>query len=517
MFPDSDKRYPDSLVLGILAFTLVFGWFFLLHDVGFRLGDEGYLWNNALLTFEHGVPIRDFRAYDPGRYYWVAMWFHLFGPSVFALRLSIAVIQFAGFFAGLLVLRRAVSSFAVLLPCGVLLLLSLYPREKIFEASFVLVALLCAFRQVEEPSCGRHFVSGVAVGMAAFWAKNFGVYLGLGFLLLIVFQSWGDKRQKLLPLAAAWLLGIVTGYSPMIFMWCTIPGFFYSFADANWRLLGPTSPVKALPIPWPWHYDAGQNREMFLLGLTYVAMYSYYAIAFLAVIFRRPSGSPLLAAATFLGVPLLHHASSRADFCHITTCIGPFLYLLLARFPGDGGSWLRVPVRAANLGVLVLLSWLILISSAEIKLAVERVRMLAGRPSLLKAVEVGGETLFIDRQEEAFLTRLRQCMIPEPTDADGIFIGPYNPGLYFFLQKKSPIWDAFPIHVAGTEEQEKEIAQLGAAKVEWALVSDEPLDGMAERRFSLTHQKVWQHLQTNFIPVACPVLTAEQHLFRAKH
>lgn len=516
MFPHSGRQCPDTFALGLLAFTLVFGWLFLLHDVGFGLGDEGYLWNNALLTFDRGVPIRDFRSYDPGRYYWVAMWFHLLGPSLLALRLSMAIVQFVGFFAGLLVLRRAVPNLPLLLSCGILLLLYLYPRVKIFEAGCVLVALLCAVRLVEEPNRGHHFISGVVVGLAAFWAKNFGVYLGVGFLFLIVYRSWGNNRHSL-RLLGVWLLGIVAGYSPMIVMWCSVPGFLQSFLDANWRLFGPTAPVKALPIPWPWHYDASQNTAMFLLGLAYITMYSGYAISLLAVVSLRAGRSPLLAAATFLGIPLLHHASIRADFNHFAISVAPFLYLLLARYPGDAGGWLKVPVRTASLVVLALLSWLLLVSSSEIKLAGEKIRMLAGQPSTLEAVMVDGRALFVARQEAVFLTGLRQCFVPELTDADRIFVGPYTPGLYFFLRKKSPIWDAFPIHAAGSEEQEKEIAQLKAAKVEWALVSNAPLDGIAERRFSLTHPKVWQYLLEHFDPVECTVLAVDQQLLRARH
>jgi hypothetical protein len=52
--------------------------------------------------------------------------------------------------------------------------------------------------------------------------------------------------------------------------------------------------------------------------------------------------------------------------------------------------------------------------------------------------------------------------------------------------------------------------------VYWALISNRPLDGMVERRFSHTHNLVWEYLMQEFTPVDLPGLPDDKLLLRRR-
>lgn len=69
--------------------------FLLQSNYGFGWADEGLLWYASQRTHAGDLPIRDFFAYDPGRYYWNSFFFWMLDDT--GLRsLLIAAATFGG-------------------------------------------------------------------------------------------------------------------------------------------------------------------------------------------------------------------------------------------------------------------------------------------------------------------------------------------------------------------------------------------------------------------------------------
>ena len=86
---------PEFLLVAVAVPVLIVGLLTLpFVDVGVNLADEGYLLLGSNAVLDGQVPIRDFRAYDPGRYYWCALWLKFLGRKYSTLRLAMAFIMF---------------------------------------------------------------------------------------------------------------------------------------------------------------------------------------------------------------------------------------------------------------------------------------------------------------------------------------------------------------------------------------------------------------------------------------
>lgn len=140
----SDWKQPadKNIILALaVSFVLTALFYFLQADIGLKIGDEGFLWYGTMATASGKIPFRDFQSYDPGRYYWTAAWSFILGDGLMALRLSVAIFQGIGLFFGLLAVRRVVSSWWGLFLAGLLLILWMHPRHKLFESSIVMMAV----------------------------------------------------------------------------------------------------------------------------------------------------------------------------------------------------------------------------------------------------------------------------------------------------------------------------------------------------------------------------------------
>jgi hypothetical protein len=489
-------------VPALLAVALSLGFFWAFGNVGLDLTDEGFLWYGVQRTAAGEVPLRDFQAYDPGRYYWCAAWSRLFGDGLLALRLSITLFKALGLFFGLLVARRAVERPWGLVPIGFVLALWMFPRHKGFEPAIAMVAVWAATRLLERPDARRFLLAGAVAGLAAFFGRNHAAYAGVGGLLLLGLLVLRRPDVRLARSALAWGSGVGLGLLPTLAMLAFVPGFAASSWEFTQQILAHGSNLPA-PVPWPWrvdytHLDWIHRAGAFGGGLSYLLLVLAYPVCLAAVWRTPPERLPeraAFAASAVLGILWAHHAAVRSDLAHLAQCIHP-LWLALFCAPRAFGFRQRLAPALAIWALPVALT-LLVVPTADERLKAT----LTGAARRWTTFSVGGDAIRAPAPRALYFGRIQQAVARRVAPDDVLFIAPYYPGLYPLLGKRSPVWEIYFLWPADAERQQAIIASLESEGVRWALLFGGALEDRPELHFANSHQQVWRYLQSRFEPV----------------
>ena len=504
------KRAPESAETGRAAVAAVLlGLIFpalaylLYGNISINLFDEGFLWYGTWRTVLGEVPILDFQAYDPGRYYWSAAWALVFGNGLLALRLSEAAIQAVGLTCALLVVRRATGGkLWPLLAAALVFQLWFHTRYKSYDSAISMAAVYFAVLLIENPSMRRHLATGIFVGLAAVFGKNHGLYTFVSFSVLIVLIRLLEGEKGLPKKAAAWCGGIIVGYSPILLMSALIPGFFRSFINTIivYTRLGGTN--LALQVPWPWALDLSiyspeYHASLIFTGIAFVFIPLFYLAAGLYTLVQAGRGFLLryapLAASVIVGLTYMHHIFARADIDHMAEGIQPLLigvavlpFLMKARGAKIFG--------AAMVAVVLAITFVLI---------VERNPYYKKSTSdYYSRAEILGEEFEVspaNRLHLKIVKLLDKALIPP---GEPVLVAPYFTMFYPIMERRSPLWNIYIIPVKESEERQREmIDELKAKNVNWLILSDIPLDNRDEGRFRFSHNLLWNHFMADFEPL----------------
>jgi len=499
----SSSSRTRALAAGLLAASACTALYLLLGDVKLGLLDEGYLWYGVARAVEGQVPMRDFQAYDPGRYYWCVAWSKLFGEGLLGMRAALAVFRALGLACGLLAIGRVVSRTWALVPACLLLLAWMFPGHKVFEAGLSMIAVWVGVLLIEKPTLRRHLCVGVFVGLAGWFGRNHGLYTAVSFTLLSLYLSWkegsGERFRRLATLAG----GIFIGYAPGWIMLLFVPGFAAGLYESTVLILDKGVNVPR-PFPWPWRTTADGLLGLSALGN--VARSTIFLLTFLTLpvcillALRTPveklRSRACFIAATFVGMTYLHHASVRSDLLHLAECVHPLLILFIA-LPCTYGSR-----RWPGLVLWILLALVTFQAVAEKHPLVAR---LTGEQDLVE-YPIAGDTLRIKSNRAVYLARLEESVARHVGPEQELYIGPSRPMLYQVLGRRSPSWWISFFWQMSDEEQRRIIEELEERSVNWALIIDMPIDRREDLRFANATPLLWNYFRQSFqeVPVSLP-------------
>jgi hypothetical protein len=502
-----------------LAGLLAAGLFALTGRLGVGLTDEGYLWYGAVHTAQGEVPMRDFQSYSPGRYYWAAFFFKLLhDDGLIALRVSTVALDILGLALGLLVLRRLLPRALALAAAGVLLAVWMWPLFRAFDTAASLAAMFFATRLLERPSRTRYLWSGVCCGLVATLGVNHGAYCVFAFVGLIAYLrlTRGPEAASARGIGA-WAFGVLVGYTPVLFMCATLPGFLHYLLKSLGSILhrGATASMpRAVRWPWTltWSFHVVDLHRLTVATLYLVLPLFDLGLAAVLFVWSASRRCTVLVASLFVGIPYLHMVFSRSDVIHLASGIQPFLIGLLTLPALAPAGFPRRVTALAVWGFAFMASCL----AVGYRGYLVPVQIALGKRHVVD-YRVGHDVLRLTRRDAAFISAVKRTRRRETNPAEEILFIPYAPGLYSVLGIRSPLRNLLFIWPLEPSDQEDVIARLEARRVRWVLFWDIAWNRREELRFRNSQRLVWDYLQREF--EALPVereLGANCVLFRRR-
>ncbi len=480
------RRGVFIFALSLLFVLCLFAW---EHDLGLSLADEGYLWYGVQRVLLGEVPLRDFMAYEPGRYYWSAAWMAMRGnQGIVGVRMAIAAFQFLGLWAGLHVVAKAMpenrrGSRLLLIGSALTLIAWMVPRHKLFDISLCLFLLVGLAGLIERPVRSRYIAMGAMVGLVAGFGRNHGLYGAVASIGAIAWLNVGrETGVGIMRGLLFWGMGFAIGLLPLLAMVACIPGFARAMVDSVALLLAQGSTNLPLPVPWPWTAPWGHAQGLpalsqVLIGSYFLALPLFCVLSMAWCIRQRCAGQhmpPGFVACALLSAPYAHFAFSRADASHLAQGIFPLLVgtgIIVSRSSPRWSGMVMAALFATGLVATLPLhpGW--------------QLRDAAG----LTTVASYGDTIKVDGTMAAEVTRFRELVATYASDGGTFVTVPFYPGVYALAGRRAPMWELYPLFPRSIVFQKQEVDRMRAARPRFVFVVDVPLDGRADLTFSRTH------------------------------
>ena len=486
------RENSHAIWLAVLAVSLSVGWFFLDGDVSVNFADEGYLWYGIHAMRTGQVPMRDFQAYDPGRYCWVTAWSYVLGDGLVPMRLTCVFFQCLGVTAGLLAARR-LSRHPLFLLCVALMLCAwMHPRYKLFEQTIALMAVYAGLLLLERPTLRRHFGVGIVGGLAAFVGRNHGAYHVIVFCLLTAYAAWGEGWLVWLRRSFVWGAGLLVGYLPQWLMFLLVPGYFHSFVKGLHDLAAKGTNL-ATTVMWPWQitreFTGLAYVAKFFEGIFYLLLPLFLVLALLRLVLLGQAGRakhPVLAAAFCVTLAYSHYVFSRPDVVHLAHD-GPAMML----------GWIALGFTCTRAG-LILTPLLMVGSFASNLFQYGATFEMTSESKALFTIDVAGHPMVNSLYRTQVLIAAKKLARELAKPDEPVLFVPNLPAMYPYTGRLSPTWQIYFIYPATLEEDRALVGEIETANVQWVMMHDYPLDGREDLRFRNAFPLFFEHLRKAF-------------------
>jgi len=502
----------NILILLLFSSFCMIAVFIWEGHIGINLSDEAFLWYGAAAINHGEVPIRDYYAYDPGRYYFTALVMQLVGNNgIIASRIAEALVQELGLFLALFLLIRMMKfhkaiHFVYILFATVTLLLWMIPLYKSFDvtASIILITLLTYL--IETNTLRAVFWTGVGVGLVAILGRNHGLYGAVASTSVIVYLSLTEHQYSIIAALKYYLVGVLIGYIPLILMLVFIPGFKHAFFKGIYDLILSKSTNLYLPILWPWQASTLQG---FICGIFFIGilLFAIYSLGMTLVKSKNKSIAATVAACAFLSLPYAQYIFSRADVIHLAIGIFPFLIGVYAYF---------YQVFSKSSIILLFSIITLLILSIFVVLPLHPGAQ-SYNDKRWEYIEISGAQLKVDPDAVNKINMFKRLINQYAANGQPFLVVPFNFAMYSIFGRSSPMWDFYSLFPRSLNDQADDIARIKKANPRFVVIYDEALDGVEERQFHNTHPFIFKYIRDNFELVHDRSETQDIYIYKGKN
>ena len=478
---------------------LVTWWMFVLQgQIGFSLWDEGFLWYGVQRIVQGELPIRDFFAYDVGRYLWLALGMTVWGDNgLVAFRFGLATMQIVVLMSALLLFRRTTLSLWAIPIVSLVISLWAWPAYRMPDVMIVVVAV-AALTVMQRYAHWTGFVLGMGIcyGLATILVGDMRKHIAFFvFGMLMVAVSWLLRRRhwrQVLAWLGDGLVGLGIGVLPLLGFALAQPEFGVQYWEhmVVGFLQRETANIP-LPYPWVWSVPWSGNAHGWLVGLVFT-VFVLAGPLWLGWLWwqswQRVAPNPIVLASVGMIPPYITYVLSRADLAHLTQG----MVLVVLAWIALAVEWRRLRRWLALSGVVVV-SLLVMLPAQpwwECRYAVE-----------CRAARINADEIHIPGFIADEIDLIQQFGDRYLQDGGQVYITPFWPGAYSILNTRSPVWEIYAIWPRDEHFQQREIDRLEAAKPAAVLLKKDGLDGAEERRFRNTHSMMYEYLRKQYRPV----------------
>ena len=433
------------LMLTAVAIVVIAGLLWFIYDVGYNVADEGYLWYGMLRTVEGKIPIRDFRAYDPGRYYWVTAWSGILGKDILSIRISSYLLLLVAVVLAVYPLYPEEQNGVKMVLGIILLVLNAQPVQKIIDSCMPMFSVFFLYLVLKDPAVHHVFLWSIWIGVSWFMGLNHFIY-NLGTSLAIIIYLLFKQTEIANTLILNGIAGLAIGLIPMI-LFLLVPGNFQKY----WRkkilpiVLRRSTNLK-IRIPWPhrtkWRMSQFKHEiTNWAISLSTWLLPIWY-IVFICLYLVHPAWNQyhFLGACSLIGLFYLNHFFSRADHEHLQLSSVPIILALVFASSWDAFGML-------NLILLLLFAFFVIIIPLY-----KMVGKVKYGPSGQR-IKIWDRSIFMEAGQAHLIKGIIHILSKHDIQNNQVLLTPMLVGIYPLLEKESPVYDTFPVYPANSQSE----------------------------------------------------------------